>query len=189
MQGNYWAGMSADELATIAKKIYEHGSLLSAQYIVNLEPLHEDSKVAKTLSMQFLPDEFMFLAKSCNIPLIESQSEQINTAHFVLNHFNADASSGGEVQITFLETRMGQVSDLINDIKSVMFVDDGTQNPPYEYLLRLTISVFSSHSRQYRPISKSMVVALQSANIELAADNFNPVEIPVTFSRMFSMLD
>lgn len=189
MQGNYWAGMSADELATIAKKLYEHGSLLSAQYIVNLEPLHEDSKVAKTLSMQFLPDEFMFLAKSCNIPLIESQSEQINTAHFVLNHFNADASSGGEVQITFLETRMGQVSDLINDIKSVMFVGDGTQNPPYEYLLRLTISVFSSHSRQYRPISKSMVVALQSANIELAADNFNPVEIPVTFSRMFSMLD
>jgi len=75
MQGNYWAGMSADELATIAKKLYEHGSLLSAQYIVNLEPLHEDSKVAKTLSMQFLPDEFMFLAKSCNIPLIESQSE------------------------------------------------------------------------------------------------------------------
>lgn len=189
MQGNYWAGMSADELATIAKKLYEHGSLLSAQYIVNLEPLHEDSKVAQLLSMQTLPTEFVFLAKSCNIPLIESQSEQINTAHFVLNHFNADASSGGEVQITFLETRMGQVSDLINDIKSVMFVEDGSQNPPYEYLLRLTISVFSSHSRQYRPISKSMVVALQSANIELAADNFNPVEIPVTFSRMFSMLD
>lgn len=189
MQGNYWAGMSADELTTIAKKLYEHGSLLSAQYIVNLEPLHEDSKVAKTLSMEFLPSEFMFLAKSCNIPLIEAQSEQINAASYVLNHFNADTSTGSEIQITFLETRMGQVSDLINDIKSVMFVEDGSQNPPYEYLLRLTISVFSSHSRQYRPISKSMVVALQSANIELAADNFSPVEIPVTFSRMFSMMD
>lgn len=189
MQGNYWAGMSADELATIAKKLYEHGSLLSAQYMVKLEALNADSKVGKLSRLQRLPQEFMFLAKSCNIPLIEAQSEQINTASYVLNHFNSDASTGSEIQITFLETEYSLIHDLIKDIKNITFPKDGTQNTPYEYLLRLTIGIFARHGRITVPISHSFVVALQSANIDLAADNFNPVEIPVTFSRMFSMMD
>lgn len=41
-----WSGMTAAELSVIAQELYKIGTLSSAQYIVTLEPLNNDSEIS-----------------------------------------------------------------------------------------------------------------------------------------------
>ena len=183
--GGYWAGMSAGDFKSIYRGLHAVGTLLSANYIVELAPYQPDSLVASTS----LFDEFNWLpwlATSCSLPLMEAQVENVQAGHFQQNYITGNAV--GDIQLTFLETMEGDILNSAQQIKKIMFSEDGTQGLPYDYMMWLKISLFPRHNRGIIPYSERILVALQTASLDLAATNPNPIEVPLGFTRMYPML-
>lgn len=181
----YWAGMSAGEFKVIYRGLHELGTLSSANYIVELEPYKPDSEIAKIDwfdNFSWLP----WLATSCGLPLMEAQVDSVQTGHYQQNYVTGNAS--GDIQLTFLETKEGDILNTARQIKEIMFKEDGTQGLPYDYMLWLTVSLYPRDCRLVRPFSERILVALQAASVDLAATNPNPIEVPLSFTRMFPML-
>ena len=187
----YWSGMTAAELAVIATDLYATGTLSSAQYIVALEPLNHDSIVG---SLELFEDDMQkklpFLATSTTMSVLDAQTDSVQAGHYQLNHITSNST--GDVTINFMETKGGHVLKFAKDLKEIMFNNNGTQELPYEYLMRLTIGLFPRHNRDSTAVaintSQTYCVALQAASVELAAQNKDPLEVPLTFIKMFPML-
>ena len=182
-----WSGMTAAELSVIAQELYKIGTLSSAQYIVTLEPLNKDSEISYfEMFSEKKQNIFPFLASSCSLSILDAQTDSIQAGHYQLNHITSNST--GDVTITFLETKTGDILRFAQQLKAAMFNRNGTQSTPYQYLMKLNISLFPRHTRTVQYINQPFVVALQAASVELAAQNKDPLEVPLTFIKMFPML-
>lgn len=181
----WWAGLPAGEFKSIYQGLRELSTLSSANYIVELAPYKPDSLVAKINlfdNFSWLP----WLATSCSLPLMEAQVENVQAGHYQQNFINGNAV--GDIQLTFLETKEGDILNAAQQIKEIMFHEDGTQGLPYDYMLWMTISLYLREDRSAQPYSERILVALQTASLDLAATNPNPIEVPLGFTRMYPML-
>lgn len=184
-EDGYWAGTSARKMASIAQELYGLGTLCKANYIVTLEPYHQDSQIAELDIFDF--DNLTWLATSCSMSLMNAQTGQIQVGHHQINHVESHSSS--EMDITFIETKDARIAQFVQAVKKIMFNSDGTQNVPYHYLMRLSIGLFPRDTRS-EVVSESYIVALQASSVELSAsESSSIVEIPLTFTKMFPMMD
>lgn len=182
----YWSGMAAKDMSSVAKQLYDLGTLFKANYIVTLEPYNSDSQIAD-LEL-FNLEQLTWLATSCSMSLINANTGQIQVGHHQINH--VESYSTGDMDISFIETKNADIIKFAKAVKKIMFNNDGTQNVPYHYLMRLTISLFPRHARSDEVVSESWIVALQAGSIDLSAsENTAFIDVPLTFTKMFPMMD
>lgn len=184
-EGGYWAGLSAGEFKSIYQGLRELSTLSSANYMVELAPYQPDSKIAIIDwfdNFSWLP----WLATSCSLPLMEAQVDNVQAGHYQHNYITGNSVS--DIQLTFLETRDGHILNTAQQIKDLMFSEDGTQGLPYDYMMWMTISLYERGNRKSKPYVERILVALQTASLDLAATNPNPIEVPLGFTRMYPML-
>jgi len=192
----WWAGKTAAELQQIYKQLYSLGTLSQAHYIVELEPYDPAGPLSKIPLFNKVPVRLgrfdltgavlPWLATSCSISLIDAQSDSIQAGHHQQNFITGNGSN--DVTITFLETEDARILRGFNAVRAVMFNKDGTQGLPAQYMMKLKISLFKRYNREARPFTKEWLVALQAASVDLAAQNKDALEVPLTFLKMYPML-
>lgn len=193
----WWAGKTAAELQQIYRQLYSLGTLSQAHYVVELEPYDPAGPLSKIPLFNKVPVRaggfdltgavLPWLATSCSMSLIDAQSDSIQAGHFQQNFITGNGSS--EVTVTFLETENAHILKGFNRIKAIMFNKDGTQGLPAQYMMMLRISLFKRYNRDSRPFIREWLVALQAASVELAAQNKDALEVPITFVKMYPILD
>ena len=194
-KGNYWSGLSSADLRLIWSDLNRIGTLSKAHYIVELSPYSANSPLKEIPIFQtskegtsrfnivgYLP----WLAQSVDVSIIDAQSDSINAGHFQQNYMTGNQQS--EVSITFLETKNCHISRSAQAIKKIMFKPDGTQGLPAEYLMWLEVSLFRRNDREDVPFVNRCLVALQSAKLDLAADDRGILTVPLTFTKMYPMM-
>lgn len=192
----YWAGMPAQDLKSIYRQLYGLGTLSKAHYIVELEPYDSTGPLSEILLFDKVPlrtDSYNltgvllpWLATECSLSVLDAQSDSVQAGHYQQNFITGNNSS--EVQVTFLETKGAAILNAAQEIKAVMFASDGTQGLPAEYMMRLKISLFPRDDRSGEVFSEEWLVALQAASVDLAAQNKDALEVPLTFLKMYPML-
>lgn len=192
----WWAGKTAAELQQIYKQLYSLGTLSQAHYIVELEPYDPNGPLSEIPLFNKVPVKLEgfdltgvllpWLATSCSISLIDAQSDSIQAGHHQQNFITGNGSN--DVTITFLETEDARILRGFNAVRAVMFNKDGTQGLPAQYMMKLKISLFKRYNREARPFTKKWLVALQAASVDLAAQNKDALEVPLTFLKMYPML-
>ncbi|MCG2572075.1 hypothetical protein LVY74_00685 [Acinetobacter sp. ME22] len=190
-EGGYWAGMEVQKARSIYEELYQLGTLSSAQFGIELEPLFSDHSLGDDVPLLKMnssdPYYIPYLAQNVDASIIDAETDSIKVGTFQLNQITGNTST--EVQVTFLETKDARILNSAIQIKDAMFSDDGTQSPPSDYLLKMTVYSFQRDHRNIRPFEQSYVVALQSASVPFEASNQNGVLIvPLTFIKMFPML-
>lgn len=192
----WWAGMTGANLSLINRMLYSMGTISQAHYIVDLEPYDAtgalsdlpifDKKPLSEAGFSLTGAMLPWLATSCNMSLLDMQSDSVQAGHFQQNYLTANSAS--EVQVTFLETKRADILNSMISIKRIMLNDDGTMGLPADYMMRLKISLFRRDNRDDRVFSQSWLVALQAASVDLAAQNKDALEVPITFLKMYPML-
>lgn len=192
----YWAGMTAQNLKNLYRQLYSLGTLSQAHYIVELNPYDPTGPLSKVELFDRVPlrrDDhdlvgvlLPWLATSCSLSVLDAQSDSVQAGHYQQNFITGNSSN--EVQVTFLETKGAAILNAARQIKEIMFAPDGTQGLPAEYMMRLKISLFPRNNRSNPVFSEEWLVALQAASVDLAAQNKDALEVPLTFLKMYPML-
>lgn len=185
-----WGGLTAAQAHTLYKELYALGTLSSAHFGVELEPLFADGAIGKSASLidWFNPSIHLpWLAQSVDAHILDAQSDSVNVGHYQLNHLSGNGS--GELQVAFLETRRAQILKSTQIIKNLMFNANGTQNPPKDYLMRLKVYAFDRQDRENHVFEQQHIVALTDAAASFEVGNSGtPALVQVTFTKMFPML-
>ncbi|GAA5003271.1 hypothetical protein GCM10023206_06790 [Acinetobacter puyangensis] len=184
-----WVGRTAKDAYALYNAIYALGTISTAHFGVEFSPLFNDGKIANLDLALFDNSTYKipFLAQNVEASLIDADTDSIKVGAFNLNHITGNASN--EVQISFIETKNGDISESFRLIKNCTFNDDGTQFPPKDYLMRVQIYSFDRNDYNFRAIEQAYIVALQAASVPFDATNLNGVlVVPVTFTKMFPML-
>ena len=180
----WWAGRSSADALVLYKTLKDYGVLKKAHYIVQFVVFsNEYSQIANAPIFMAENEGLSYLATSTSLPLIDAETESTKAGHF--QHNSVSGQSASDFQITMIETENGDIANSIQMIKDAMFKPDGTQGLPAEYMFYVTIFVFRPYDIANRPIKRKYLVSLQSASIELDASSSSPIEIPMTFTRMF----
>ncbi|MEY2863593.1 MAG: hypothetical protein RLY58_1300 [Pseudomonadota bacterium] len=178
----WWAGQSSADAFALYKNIRDFGVLKKAHYIVYFRVFSDD--YSRIFGAEIFQDaNLTYLATSTSLPLIDAETESTKAGHFQHNYVTGQSVS--DFQITMIETEKADIANSIQIIKDAMFKPDGTQGLPAEYMFYVTIELFRPYDIANRPLKKNFLVSLQSASIELDASSSSPIEIPMTFTRMF----
>ena len=184
----HWAGLSAAGIKAQYQHLKELGTLSSAQYIVRLRAFDTGGNL-DSIGMDALDKigwAVEWLAQSCSVSILDAQSDSVQVGHFQQNFFTG--ANENDVDITFLETKGGNILNFASAMKEQMFNPDGTQGLPNDYMMWLSVSLFNRTNRDDLIWTKESIVALKVASVELAANSPDLLSVPLTFMKMYPMI-
>lgn len=164
-QNKRWFGHTAEEFKQLQQDLYGLGSILAANYYVKFESYKNDN----LSGLPILADDLTgYLATETNLPLMQANFEQVQVVTMQVNHLTG--ISEPELQLTFLETADGRISNSMLDWRDLMINPDGTINPPASYAGRITIGLFSKDfGLDMRPVERQFLIAPSLASIDSLA--------------------
>lgn len=164
-QNKRWFGHTAEEFKQLQQDLYGLGSVLAANYYVKFESYKNDN----LSGLPILADDLTgYLATETNLPLMQANFEQVQVVTMQVNHLTG--ISEPELQLTFLETADGRISNSMLDWRDLMINPDGTINPPASYAGRITIGLFSKDfGLDMRPVERQFLIAPSLASIDSLA--------------------
>ena len=182
-----WFGHSVEEFKQLYADLYELGQILSANFFVNFESYRDND----TQYLSIFADKLTgYLATETNLPLIQADFEQVRIGPFQASHLTG--ISEPNLQINFVETKDGRISNSILDWRDLMVNEDGTVNPPASYAVRITVGLFSKDTGlDDKPVQRSFLVAPTQASIDaLSGNGVSEVAIiPITFEVLRNFME
>lgn len=180
-------GHAADEFQKMYADLHDMGQILNCNYFVKMQPYRNNA--TKNLAI-VAEKNASYLVTETNLPIVQAEFEQVKAGPFQISHLTGITEP--DLQLTFLETAKGWISNSMLNWRNLMVNPDGTVNPPASYAVRLTIGLFSKDlGLDYKPVQRTWIVAPNLASID--ALNANGVSeltyVPGTFTVLRNFME
>lgn len=181
------AGRTIPESFVLYKKIRDEGILKNCHYCIEIEPYNPQSAMANSARIHLfktLKDSFnhrWLLITNADWPILQADTESQKVASYQSNRITGRQS--GEFALTFLDNKQADVLNSLQAIEGFIFNDDGTQNVPADYAIKMTPYLFDAKSFKTRLYAKPILVALQAVQTATNAEHA-PLEISTTWVQL-----
>lgn len=182
------SGREAPEAMALYRNLKALGHLKKCHYAIKLEPYNPNGLLAKNKNILILSDPFnddnvlWLLITQADWPLLQADTENTKIASFQSNRITG--RQAGDLNLTLLETGQAAILNSLTAIESTIFNEDGTQNAPAEYAIKMTAYLFDPNDYKISLFSKEYLVALQSFQIETSASDKEPLEVTTTWTQL-----
>lgn len=182
------AGRSAPNAMALYRNLKALGHLKKCHYAIKLEPYNPNGLLANNENILILSDQFSddnvlwLLITQADWPLLQADTENTKIASFQSNRITG--RQAGDLNLTILETGQAAILNSLTAIEGTIFNEDGTQNAPAEYAIKMTAYLFDPNDYKISLFSKEYLVALQSFQIETSASDKEPLEVTTTWTQL-----
>jgi hypothetical protein len=186
------AGRSAPNAMALYRNLKALGHLKKCHYAIKLEPYNPNGLLANNENILILSDQFSddnvlwLLITQADWPLLQADTENTKIASFQSNRITG--RQAGDLNLTILETGQAAILNSLTAIEGTIFNEDGTQNAPAEYAIKMTAYLFDPNDYKVSLFSKEYLVALQSFQIETSASDKEPLEVTTTWTQLGSFM-
>lgn len=178
---NNWFGLSASEAMRHYRTLYSYGAILSCSYGVFLEDIFGIGEGIKWFEKPFL---LSWLATDVDMSLGSLESESYQAGSHQMNYINQQ--SVNEMQVTFIETKNGDIAKSYEACKKLATPKDGTVNEPAKYAFALSVKLFGGRRDIKNPtLDKRYIVGVKDATISLQSTARGEiVKVQITFVKL-----
>lgn len=196
----YWFGQTREDAMSAYRAVVSHGYALKCNYAVTISPYKEDGLLvveSKKRNVSILSKyqgsrdaieglssiPIWLLATEVDCPILNGEVESAKVGHSQIHRLTGDTNP--EIPITFLETGNADILHCLETMQRAAFNFDGTQNPPAEYAVWLTIEMFDRHDVDTTIWGKTFLAALQTVgNVSLSSSDHTPLTTTATFVQL-----
>lgn len=181
------AGRTIPDSFALYKKIRDEGILKNCHYCIEIEPYNPQSEMANSARIHLfktLKDPFnhrWLLITNADWPILQADTESQKVASYQSNRITGRQS--GEFALTFLDNKQADVLNSLQAIEGFIFNDDGTQNVPADYAIKMTPYLFDAKSFKTRLYAKPILVALQAVQTATNAEHAS-LEVSTTWVQL-----
>ena len=181
------AGRTLPDAFALYRQIANEGILKNCYYCIEMEPYNPQSEMAnsarihlfKTLQNSF--NHRWLLITNADWPILQADTESQKVASYQSNRITGRQAA--EFALTFLDNKQADVLNSLQAIEGFIFNQDGTQNVPNDYAIRMTPYLFDAKSFKTRIYAKPVIVALQAVQTSTNAEH-SPLEISTTWVQL-----
>ena len=179
-------GMSAhmQSLQLLYGKLRAHEALLQCMYVVKIEDIFS---IGKNIPW-FADPTLCYLVTEPDMSLGSAESESFYAGAYQAGYLTQKSSD--DMDMTFIETINGDISNSYRACHKLAFNEDGTVNEPKKYAFKLSVGLINHKKPNDKPvITRSWLVAAKSAKPEIGSTGRSEIiKVPVTFQKLRPMM-
>lgn len=177
---NFWSGMTRQQAKLKYRELHALGTLSKAHYLIRFRAYENNFTAGYRLVTN---GNLGWLAIECDIPILEADVESVKIGHTTVNRLTGKQSK--EFNIQFLETSQGDIWLSCQSLEGLIFHPNGTMRPPAQYAMWLDYVIYDRKKGfKVAPIIGSILVALKSASIAVAAADGSPLIVQTAFTQL-----
>lgn len=153
------------------RRVYAYGALLQANFAVYItDPLGNLERAGATWHKDIFP--LSLLATDVDLSLGSLNSEDFQIGAMPYSYMTE--ASGGTIDVTFIETKYGDIAQSYEAARNLIINKDGSVNEVNKYIFQLHISVYNEEMAnkkhlRYLPIYKTYTVAVKEGHTSLSS--------------------
>lgn len=167
-------------------RIYSYGALLQANFAVYItDPLGNLERAGATWHKDIFP--LSLLAADVDLSLGSLNSEDFQVGAIPYSYMTE--ASGGTIDVTFIETKYGDIAKSYEAARNLIINKDGSVNEVNKYIFQLHISVYNEEmaKRHVRslPIYKTYTVSVKEGHTSLSSSGRSEIiKHQITFQKI-----
>lgn len=161
-------------------KMRAHEALLQCMYVVKIEDIFG---IGAGIPW-FIDPTLCYLVTEPDMSLGSAEGESFYAGAYQASYLTQKSSD--EMDMTFIETINGDISNSYRACHKLAFPGDGTVNEPKKYAFKLSVGLINHKRPNDRPvITRSWLVGAKSAKPEISSTGRSEiVKVPVTFQKL-----
>ncbi|MGO3664794.1 MULTISPECIES: hypothetical protein [unclassified Psychrobacter] len=161
-------------------KLRVHEALLQCMYVVKIEDIFGNGP-----NIPWFRDKTLcYLATEADMSLGSADSETFYAGSYQAGYLTQKTAD--DMDVTFIETINGDISNSYRACHKLAFNDDGTVNESKKYAFKLSVGLINHKKPNSEPvITRSWLVGAKSARPEISSTGRSEiVKVPVTFQKL-----
>lgn len=157
-----------------------HQALLQCMYVVKIEDIFGNGP-----NIPWFKDKSLcYLVTEADISLGSGESESFHAGSHQASYLTQKSSD--DMDMTFIETINGSITQSYIDCHKMAFNKDGTVNESKKYAFKLSAGLLNPKKPDSKPvIMASWLVGVKSARLEVSSTGRSEiVKIPITFQKL-----